>query len=410
MKKLIFSLFLCGLFSQVIAQHVSDEVVIGKKDSIYSKVLKEGREIWIHVPPQDTSIFQRKTYPVVYLLDGSAHFPAVVSMISQLSSNRLCPEMIIVGITNTNRTRDLTPTKGDASHPFVNPGMAKVSGGGDNFLQFIEDELMPHIKDNYPTNSFEMLIGHSFGGLLAMHAFQHHPQLFDAYVSIDPSMWWNKQQLLKEIQNSKWTAAHKGKMLYLGIANTLPTDMPFEVARKDTSFNTEHFRSITALNEHMKALASDKVKYAGKYYENDDHGSVPFITEYDALRFFFDFYRLNLGPPEFMNPSLDMAKLVQAHFENISEKMGMKVLPDEAEINGMGYTCLEMNLLDKAKQLLTLNTKNYPKSFNTHDSLGDYYMAVKDLANARKSFAASVRLNPASPSKEKLEALEKEGN
>jgi len=410
MNKLIFALVLCGLFSPAIAQQAYEEVVIGKKDSIYSKILKEGREVWVHVPPQDTSIFQRKTYPVVYVLDGSAHFPAVVSMISHLSSNRLCPEMIVVGIINTNRTRDLTPTQGDASHPFVNPDMAKISGGGDNFLQFIQEELMPQIKEKYPTNSFEMLIGHSFGGLLAMHAFQHHPQLFDAYVSIDPSMWWNKQQLLKEIQHSKRTAAPMGKMLYLGIANTLPTDMPLEIARKDTSFNTEHFRAITALDDHMGALASDKVKYAGKYYENDDHGSVPFITEYDALRFFFDFYRLNLGPPEFMDPSLDMASLIQGHYENISEKMGMKVLPDEAEINGMGYTCLEMNLLDKAKQLLTLNTKNYPNSFNTYDSLGDYYMAVKDYANARKSFEVSVRLNPTSPSKEKLEALKKKGD
>ncbi|NRB48854.1 MAG: prolyl oligopeptidase family serine peptidase [Saprospiraceae bacterium] len=407
MKNILLLLILSGFSHLTIAQSPANQVVIGHKDSIYSKVLKEARTIWIHIPHQGDDLFAKKTYPVVYLLDGEAHFPSVATMIQSLSANSICPDMIIVGIENTNRTRDLTPSKGDSSHPFVAPGMVEASGGGDNFLRFIKEELKPYVEANYPVNSFEMLIGHSFGGLLAMHAFKHQPDLFDAFISIDPSMWWSQESLLKEIKASEWTSAHQGKMLYLGIANTLEEGMTVEAALEDKGLLTGHFRALMELHDHLLASKGDEIKYAGKYYENDDHGSVPLITEYDAVRFFFDFYKLVIGPQDFMDPSVGVAAKMQKHYKVVSKEMGMTILPDESMVNQMGYNMLEMQMLSKAKQLFEMNTKNYPDSFNTHDSLGDYYMAVEDLENAKKSFQKAFDLNPDGPSKQKLEDLKK---
>lgn len=409
MKNIVLLLILVSISQLAFSQVPSNAIVIGHKDSIYSDVLKEARKIWIHTPSGGDGLFAKKTYPVVYLLDGESHFPAVVSMIQSLSANSLCPEMVIVGIENTNRTRDLTPSKGDSKHPFVAPGMVEASGGGDNFLRFIKEELKPYVEANYPVNSFEMLIGHSFGGLLAMHAFKHQPDLFDAYISIDPSMWWSQEKLLNEILESKWTNKHQGKMLYLGIANTLEEGMTVEEALKDKGVMTGHFRGIMKLHDHIMTTKGDQIKYDGKYYEKDDHGSVPFITEYDALRFFFDFYKLVMGPQDFMNPAVDIAAKLEKHYKVVSEEMGLNILPDEFMVNQMGYNALQMQIFPKAKQLFELNTRNYPDSFNTFDSLGDYYLEVKDLENAKKCFQKAVDLNPDGPSKKKLEEIQNKG-
>ncbi|HEX3386461.1 MAG TPA: alpha/beta hydrolase-fold protein, partial [Mucilaginibacter sp.] len=88
---------------------------------------------------------------------------------------------------NTNRMRDLTPTN-------VPPD--KSSGGGEKFTDFIKTELMPHIDSIYPTASYKMLIGHSLGGLMAINTLINHPEMFNAYVAIDPSMWWDDRKLL----------------------------------------------------------------------------------------------------------------------------------------------------------------------------------------------------------------------
>ncbi len=99
-----------------LAQAQSNNIVIGHIDSLSSKILHEKRKIWVHVPDSYLNgVYAKRRYPVVYLLDGTDHFSSVVGMIEQLSTvngNTICPEMIVVGIPNTNRLRDLTPTPG----------------------------------------------------------------------------------------------------------------------------------------------------------------------------------------------------------------------------------------------------------------------------------------------------------
>ena len=112
-------LFLVMCFLMVGHSQAQDNsLVIGNIDSIYSSILNEKRAVWVHVPSTTTStIFSAQDrYPVIYLLDGDAHFYSVVGLMHQLSQvngNTICPEMMVVGIPNTDRTRDLTPTHSD---------------------------------------------------------------------------------------------------------------------------------------------------------------------------------------------------------------------------------------------------------------------------------------------------------
>jgi hypothetical protein len=140
MKKL-FSVILIGLCFNVFAQKSDNRLTIGVIDSIYSPTLKETRKIWVYVPDRNGSGANAEhRFPVVYLLDGDAHFYSVAAMIQQLSevnNNTICPDMVVVGILNTDRTRDMTPTHGKASYYFNAEGV-KTSGGAENFTAFIQ--------------------------------------------------------------------------------------------------------------------------------------------------------------------------------------------------------------------------------------------------------------------------------
>src|ERR1700689_728727 len=121
---LLFILTLCS------CAQMNGKIVLGTIDSIQSKILNEQRKIWVYVPDgNDNNMFSKEKYPVVYLLDGDAHFYSVVGMIQQLSSvngNTTCPKMIVVGIPNTDRTRDLTPTHVDADPPYMDSASSKT--------------------------------------------------------------------------------------------------------------------------------------------------------------------------------------------------------------------------------------------------------------------------------------------
>jgi len=403
MKKPILYIVLSLLVNHVCAQQ-KDNVVIGQIDSVESKILGEQRKVWVYVPDRVNSTEQ---YPVLYLLDGDAHFSSVVGMIQQLSSvngNMMCPKMIVVGIPNTDRTRDLTPTHIDADPPFMDSTFSKTSGGGENFIAFIEKELIPHVEAKYPTAPYKMLIGHSFGGLAVMQTFTHHNHLFNAYVCIDPSMWWDKQKLLKQTQKLLSEKKFEGKSLYLGIANTMNMDL--KKVRKDTSADSRHLRSILALQTSFEKNKQNSLKYRGKYYAEDTHGSVPLITTYDALRFFFDFYPLQFSFKDFTDSTSALADKYQNHFAFLSQKMGYKITPDEGEINYWGYEALRSKFYKRAESFFILNVNNHPESFNAYDAYGDYFIAIGDMENATIQLKKALSIKENEGSRKKLGEIE----
>jgi uncharacterized protein len=407
----IISLFLLISYSFGLHAQSDNTISIGKIDSLESTILNEKRKIWIYTPndgPAD--LYSKQRYPVVYLLDGDAHFFSVVGMIQQLSSvngNTICPPMIVVGIPNTDRTRDLTPTHVVNDPPFVDSSFSKNSGGGEKFISFLEKELIPYVDAKYPTRPYRMLIGHSFGGLTVMQTFIHHTDLFNSYVSIDPSMWWDRQKLLKESQKLLAEKKLDGHALYLGIANTMDPGMDLIKIRKDTNAFSRHIRSILALQGYLEANKQNGLKYQGKYYGNDDHGSVPLITEYDALRFIFDFYRLKLTYKDFTDTTVAIVNKLKKHYENVSKQFGYKVSPDENQINSQGYNALNNKRYDLARELFKLNVDNYPDSYNVYDSYGDYFIAKKETALAIEQLKKALALKENPESRKKLDELEK---
>ncbi len=232
---------------------------------------------------------------MLYVLDGDATFTSLVTMIQQLgerNGNSVFPQMIIVGIPNTrnHRTRDLTPIKSPQD---------TTSGGGDNFTAFMEKELIPYIDKNYATAPYRVLMGHSLGGLFVINALLKHPDLFGGYVAMEPSMFFDNDILLSQTANILKQKNFKGKSLFLAIANTMNPGMDTSRVRTDTTVITNHIRSILKLKDNLQQYPANNLRWAYKYYPDDDHQSVPLIAEYDGLRFIFKDNRFPRNQPQF---------------------------------------------------------------------------------------------------------------
>ena len=198
------------------------------------------------------------------------------------SESSICPRAVIVAILNTNRARDFTPTH-------VNPGKSQdtrraASGGGERFTRFLEEELIPHIEKNYPASNERLLIGHSLGGLLVINTLIKHPHLFDKYLAIDPSLWWDDWKLIRESEQVLKDHDFAGKSLYVAIAKTVPIDTV--LALQDTSQSTSHFRAITQFVGTLKKTPHG-LDWHSRFYPEENHGSVALVSELDALRFLY---------------------------------------------------------------------------------------------------------------------------
>jgi predicted alpha/beta superfamily hydrolase len=399
--------FICLLATTVSRAQMVDhnKLVMGIVDSVHSKILNETRKIWVYVPPgANSNTFAKLHYPVLYLLDGDQHFSSVMGMVQQLgeiNGNQVCPDMIIVGILTPNRSRDLTPT---------NAPPDKTSGGGEKFTDFIKTELMPHIDSIYPTAPYKILIGHSYGGLMVMNTLINHPEMFNAYVAIDPSMWWDNRKLLNHASEVLKQKSYAGKWLYMGIANTMHPGMDTLQVRKDTSQFTKHIRAILILKDMLQSdEKTDGLKFAYKYYKDDSHLTVPLITEYDALHFLFSYYALSddmLLKLKVYNKTRDTAwrRQIEAHYEYISKQMGYRQYPPERLFNGIGHVLLTTNP-DAAFMLFSMNVQNYPDSYNSYDSMGDYYASVKNNAKAIDYYKKALAIKEIKTGRDKLNKL-----
>jgi hypothetical protein len=381
MIRICLVFMLVSQWTGALAQSSDNKIVAGFVDSLYSRTLGEYRKLWIHVPMQGGSGADRNgRFPVMYLLDGDEHFLSVTGMVQQLSevnNNTICPDMVIVAILNTDRVRDFTPSRTGANAYFT-ADQVRQSGGSEHFSTFLQNELIPYIERRYPVTSYRTLIGHSFAGLFVMNTLVHHPDLFTSYVAIDPSVWWDDQRVLREAE----TAFHKpdhlaSKSLYFTVAHTMPKAMDTTSVQRDTTGATSHIRANLQFGHFLSSLADSGWRRKWKYYDEDNHGSVPLISEYDALHYIFDFYKLPEGSFDLLT-----ARDFSEHYQVVSKQMGYTLLPPENLMNQQGYVWLQRRNLDRAEGYFRLNLENYPEHANVYDSMGDLYIAEGDSKKA----------------------------
>lgn len=194
--KFLFSLLVTCILSTNLAFSQEQPFVLGKIEKINSKQLAETRTLNIYLP-EGYSPDSAKTYPVIYLLDGSANedFIHVTGLVQFLTMIEAMPKSIVVGIANVDRKRDFTYPTSIAADLKDFP----TTGKSASFITFIEKELQPFMQQKYKTSESKTLIGQSLGGLLATEILLKKPALFTNYLIISPSLWWNNESLLKDM-------------------------------------------------------------------------------------------------------------------------------------------------------------------------------------------------------------------
>ncbi|MFZ6742102.1 alpha/beta hydrolase [Undibacterium sp. JH2W] len=279
MKKRFLALLLSGLCTlSLAAETTSTPLTIGSSLSLHSQALGEERTINIILPEGYTTETASK-YPVIYLLDGAVdedliHMAGAVQFSSFSWVNRL-PASILVGIANTDRRRDMTFKAADN---FSLPASMKAysaafknAGGSAKFMEFLEKELQPYIEKNYRSNGDKTLIGQSLAGLLATEILLKKPALFNNYIIMSPSLWWDNESLLKQAPALLKNLPSQPMKVYLAVGKEGP----------------QMEGDARALSRAITQSKAKNLSYHFEFLPREDHGSILHGAAMHAFQLFY---------------------------------------------------------------------------------------------------------------------------
>ena len=258
------------------AQETSKPFVLGSIEELESKILGEKRILNIYLPegyiPNDTT-----RYPVVYLLDGSADedFIHTVGLFqfNTFSWIDRVPKSIVIGIATVDRRRDFTFPSTIESEKKNFP----TTGHSDKFISFLEEELKPFINNKYKTNSSAMLIGQSLGGLLASEILLKRPEMFNKYLIISPSIWWDNGSLLNQSSQVIEKLSQKTDV-YIGVGKEglTPGEFP-RVMEVDANL----------LVEKLNNSKNKNIAVYFDYLPDEDHATISHQAIFNGLRMLY---------------------------------------------------------------------------------------------------------------------------
>ena len=260
----VFVFFTKFTFAQTENSNRSKPFVLGVIEEIQSKELAEKRILNIYLPEgynADDSV----RYPVIYLLDGSAdedfiHIAGLVQFNSFEWISQI-PKSILIGIATVDRRRDFTfPTTIERDQKKF-----PTSGHSAQFISFIEKELQPFIEKKYKTNNSKMIIGQSLGGLLEAEILLKKPALFNKYVIVSPSLWWNNGSLLNQDAVAFDHNFNQQTDIYIAVGKegATPTDIPREMEE-----------DARLLFEKINQIKNKSVKVHFEYLPKENHATI----------------------------------------------------------------------------------------------------------------------------------------
>lgn len=219
--------------------------VLGQTLRVTSSVLDEARVVNVYLPPDYAT--SSASYPVLYMPDGGMgeDFPHVAGSVDVSIKNAVIEPIIVVGIENTDRRRDLLGPTALAEEREIAPH----AGGSERFRRFLREELQPLVSSRYRTNETSAIIGESFAGLFVVETFLLEPTSFDAYIAADPSVWWNDRALVRTAQQrlTDWT----GGPTTLYLANSADLRLPDGLGLLTAALQAHAPKDVTWTHEPM---------------------------------------------------------------------------------------------------------------------------------------------------------------
>ena len=318
--------------------------------TLNSKVLGETRAFTLYLPPDyETREYAPVAYPVMYLLDGDQHGALVATIVNAMSQNGQIPEVIIVALGNSEqRIRDYTPSHGLADWQGKPQSRYETSGGGDVFLRFIAEELIPYVDHHFRTLAHRTLVGHSFGGLLALHSVAQQNAVFQAHMVLDASVWWDKQRQVEDLITRHKQSPLKGNV-YVAMA------------QHEVTGPNEHARMVEGQQRFFQALKKDKENSSPgsplqfESFPDERHGTVLMPSLYSGLNTIFRGYQLT---PDW---AADMAEIT-SHFQHFANHLGVDYSPPEKILEMLAWKAAQLFDEPTALQFRLAQVDLYPHS------------------------------------------------
>ena len=252
-------------------------IAIGLSHTLQSRILGEPREINVRVPASySASPDKPRSYPVLFVLDGGTaqDFPHIAGLAQHGEISWTFDEFIVVGIKTNKRIWELTfPTQDERYTTYVRANGQPVEfasgGGSEQFRRFIAEEAIPFVAANYRTDGREILMGESLAAFFVVDTLLREPRLFDDYVAISPSLWWNREELGNRAAAMLAAQDYSGKRLYLTMASEGGTMQ----------------RGLDNLLAALRSPAAGALKWVHvDRRRSEHHGSIYHVAALDALR------------------------------------------------------------------------------------------------------------------------------
>lgn len=358
-RKLLFAVSLW--FTSHILQAQSPALTIGQEFSIESKVLREKRAFWVYIPEEA----KQHPCPILYLLDGEWNFHYTTGLVRQMISSGDIPSVYVVGIINTNRSRDLTPAGPDGS------SNARF-GGAEQFLRFISEELHPFLDSTYPLQPFKILAGHSFGGLFTIYSMMKKPAFLQGFIALSPSLGRNNEQQVQIAKKHFKTGDHPTQRLFLGVGNE----------GGYTQLSSEEFNSV------LQKSQPDNLTWRYQHWPEENHVSITIPGLRAGLQYLFEGYNLD------QFPALDDFFLVEKHFQRLSDRLGYLIPMPEGQYQKFITRLLAERDLDYAFFLLEKYQSAFPRSNELLRCYGDAHLLKGEIGKAKLFYQKLLKADP----------------
>ena len=350
LSKLAISIFIFSLLCKPIE-------VFSQKITIKSEYLKQERTINVFLP--EGYECSKASYPIVFVTDGSVLTNYIHGLF--IYNWDIYPPVIIVGINQINRGKELVPQEGSKIY--------------ENFSNFVNKELLPRIESDYRSNGLNILIGHSFGGYFSLVCMLENPKINYA-ISISPTIWGRYEKNI-DLTLKEYSSVNQNK-IYFGIA---------EGDHKTLK------KGVIKLNDFVKNNSKLKIESNIEEYSNEDHNSSILIGARKGLNKIFKNWP-TVFPTEKWNKMSEKkdASIFYNYFHNISKKTKKNIIPSEEDYNSLGYFYLGENKITEAIEIFNKNMFLYPCSSNVYDSLGEAYEKNNNLKKALRSYRKAVKI------------------
>jgi predicted alpha/beta superfamily hydrolase len=335
-------------------------IAIGERYEIRSEAIGETRGYFVHRP--ESYDLGTARYPLLIVLD-EWNFQHASTTVDFLADENLIPAMLVVGIPNTDRARDLIP-------------QSPPEKGAENFLKFITTELIPKLDRDFRTQPYRILVGHSNGGLFGLYSLVGAPGALKAYILASPTLDDGDPELLDTARSSLAAREDGAASVYLTLAD-------------ETDLLSGSWELSSLLQR--QAERDSRWSFAFRQYPDETHGTILLRSLYDGLQFVFEGWE---EPDAFALYERGGIAAIEAHYAALSERFGFEVPAPAGVLLAPAFSLYGQQRIDESERVILRTLEQYPNDTNALLTAGRLYFDKGDKPRAVDYLTKALLIAP----------------